>query len=364
MSTAQIPPRETLPPEVASDAAQFARLNSSHVSAEEVPSLLLHMQDELSRSRKREALWLSVIFHMVIVMTLVNSDKLARLLPGYTIVAMSPADLTRQKDLTYLELPPDEQAVTKRPKTDVISDKDRIASSKKPQLDRKELKKILDASRPGRPGPQGPAGQQTPASPPPEAQQAGGSSSPPNQEPAPNQTAQMQAPPVEKPQPRPNFGGGLSAGSAIEQAARASVANRGGFSGGGNGGDYGLSQRGGFKAASGAEIITDTRGVDFGPYLARVKEVVKGNWYNIIPESARPPILKKGKVAIRFFIMKDGSVASMQWEGSSGDVSLDRAAWGAITASHPFPPLPKEFSGDYLGLRFHFYYNPDSGELQ
>lgn len=363
MSTAQIPPPGTLPPEVASDAAQSARLQSPlHVTAEEVPSLLLHMQDELSRSRKREALWLSVILHLVIVMTLVNSDKLARLLPGYTIVAMSPADLTRQKDLTYLELPPDEQAVTKRPKTDVISDKDRIASSKKPQLDRQELKKILDASRPGRPGPQAPTGQQAPVSPPPGAQQAAAGSSPPTQDPAPNQTAQMQAPPAER--PRPSFGGGLSAGSAIEQAARASVANRGGFSGGGNGGEYGLSQRGGFKAASGAEIITDTRGVDFGPYLARVKEVVKSNWYNIIPESARPPILKKGKVAIRFFIMKDGSVASMQWEGSSGDVSLDRAAWGAITASHPFPPLPKEFSGDYLGLRFHFYYNPDVGELQ
>ena len=57
----------------------------------------------------------------------------------------------KQKELTYLELPPDEQKVTKRPDTNRISDKDRIATSRAPQLDRKELKKILDSARPGPP---------------------------------------------------------------------------------------------------------------------------------------------------------------------------------------------------------------------
>jgi len=37
---------------------------------------------------------------------------------------------------------------------------------------------------------------------------------------------------------------------------------------------------------------------------------------------------------------------------------MDRAAWGGITASSPFDPLPKEFKGDYLKLRMHFMYNP------
>jgi hypothetical protein len=35
-----------------------------------------------------------------------------------------------------------------------------------------------------------------------------------------------------------------------------------------------------------------------------------------------------------------------------------------ITASNPFPPLPNEFGGQYLGLRFAFYYNPDKSDLQ
>jgi len=42
----------------------------------------------------------------------------------------------------------------------------------------------------------------------------------------------------------------------------------------------------------------------------------------------------------------------------SGDVALNRAAWGGITASSPFAPLPAEYKGPFLALRFRFYYNP------
>ncbi len=48
---------------------------------------------------------------------------------------------------------------------------------------------------------------------------------------------------------------------------------------------------------------------------------------------------------------------------SSGDVTLDRAAWGGITASDPFPSLPVEFKGEYLALRFRFFYNPDPADF-
>jgi TonB family protein len=85
-----------------------------------------------------------------------------------------------------------------------------------------------------------------------------------------------------------------------------------------------------------------------------------------------PPIMKKGKLSIEFVILKDGQVSNMQRDVSSGDIALDRAAWGGITASNPFPPLPREFidlakqqnAGQYLGLRINFYYNPDKSDLQ
>jgi len=104
-------------------------------------------------------------------------------------------------------------------------------------------------------------------------------------------------------------------------------------------------------------------GVDFGPYLSRIVAVVRMNWYNLIPEEARPPMLKKGKVAIEFVILPDGKVTGMRLMGQSGDIALDRAAWGGITASNPFSPLPSEFHGPYLALRFYFFYNPARGEV-
>ena len=326
----------------------------------DVPALLIQLQDDLSRSRQREAFWISVVVHLAIVILVVNSTRLEGLMHRRSVILINPQDLMKQKDLTYLELPPDEQKLSKRPDTNKISDKDRMATSKAPQLDRKELKKILDSARPGPPGP--PAQSQpapNPAAQGPQAPQEQPSLPPPPDQ---NQVARLQTPPIGK--PAPSFSTGpMSAGSAIEQAARAAISNRGGY--GGDGGDYGLGQgKQAGEAIGPLDVLSDTMGVDFGPYLARVLHDVRENWYRIIPESARAPLMKKGKVSIEFAILKDGQVAGLQIVGSSGDVALDRAAYGGITASKPFPPLPTEFGGQYLALRFHFYYNPDRSEIQ
>jgi len=114
----------------------------------------------------------------------------------------------------------------------------------------------------------------------------------------------------------------------------------------------------------GLEVLTDTQGVDFGAYVQQVQQQIKRNWYTYIPESAMPPLLKRGKVVIEFAIKKDGQIAELRYDSSSGDVALDRAAYGGITASNPFPPLPAEFHGQYLGLRFTFLYNLSSTSSQ
>ena len=108
------------------------------------------------------------------------------------------------------------------------------------------------------------------------------------------------------------------------------------------------------------DILSDTKGVDFGPYLKSILKKVRENWYRFIPESAA---MKKGKVAIEFAIKPDGSIAGMRLVATSGDAALDRAAWVGISASSPFPALPSEFTGPHLALRFRFYYNPEKGEV-
>jgi TonB family protein len=194
--------------------------------------------------------------------------------------------------------------------------------------------------------------------------------------PQPTQQAQNMPPPVQDPKlalpqqsdqkPAVDFrslNAGL--GHPVEQAARSAGPSRsaGSFGGGGSGGDYGSGRGGSARTAGNLEVLSDTQGVDFGPYLSRVLQAVRMNWYNLIPEAARPPLLERGKVSIEFAILPDGKVAGMRITGPSGDVSLDRAAWGGITASNPFAPLPSEFHGPYLALRFHFYYNPAKGDM-
>ncbi|MGA8539615.1 MAG: TonB family protein [Terriglobales bacterium] len=331
---------------------------------DDVPHLLIQLQDDLSRTRRREALWLSVILHMMVIILLWNTEKLMGLLPHRTLNLAVTAD--QSKDATFLELPPDEQKLTRRPNTKVLSDKDRIATSKTPQINREDLKKILQSMHPGQPGtsaPQPPAPSQPPpqvaeSQQPPATQESSQGLVPPTQS---DRTPRLQTPPQSRPQP--NFNAQMTAGSAIEQAEQAAAANRGHSGGRGSGGDYGLSRgQNGAKLNDGYDILTDTMNVDFGPYLTRITQIVRQNWYAIMPESVGPPIYKQGKLAIEFVIMKDGKVQGMAIRTSSGDVPLDRAAWGSITASTPFPPLPKEFPGQILGLRFYYFYNLKPGD--
>ena len=162
----------------------------------------------------------------------------------------------------------------------------------------------------------------------------------------------------------PNFAEMMkSPGDLTAQAARAVAAHRGGGTYGG-GGDYGAGPGGSARTLGNLEVLSDTQGVDFGPYLQRVLDAVRRNWYILIPEEARAPLMKRGKLGIEFVILPDGKIAGMKLVAPSGDVALDRAAWGGITASNPFAPLPGEFHGPYLALRFRFYYNPQKGDLE
>ena len=329
--------------------------------------MVSQLKDDLSRSRLREAFWMSVTAHLLIAILLVVAPKY---LPGYRkgVALISAADLMRSKQVTFLEVPPDLEKNIAKPNTNVLSDKNRIAQSRNPVIDKKTLERLRDMRRAGAPGAAAPMAQPSPAVPAQPQQMAQAQPSPnPAGGGAPAQSTpqQSQLPlPAQQARKGPNpFQQPMSAGAAIQQATREAASARGSF-GGGEGGDYGLGTGPHSGVKSNLEILSDTQGVNFGPYLSRIVHVVRLNWYNLIPEIARPPLLKKGKVSIQFAIMPNGSVTGMQLVSTSGDVSLDRGAWGGITASNPFEPLPQEFHGPYLALRFNFYYNPDKNDLQ
>jgi TonB family protein len=355
MSLTQIPSLQEPPPEPPPSGSDPNQLELELFSADQwesayremhdFPTLLIQAQDDLSRSRKREAFWMSLFAHALLLIFILHPPDFAKYWFKRSVMLVKPV---QNRELTFVDAAPDKLKV-KRPDTDKISDKNRIASTKQPQLDRQQLKKILDTSRAGRPNPPSQPVQQQPQ------QQAMAQQAPQAQpqqqqpEPPANQMAKLQPPPLN---PRAVFNTGpMSASRAIAQAANAAAANHGRYAG--DDGDLGLGQRQ-MNTRVGPEILSDTMGVDFGPYLEIVKREVKRNWYNLIPESV---LFKKGVVSLQFSILKNGQVAGLQYVTGSGDVSLDRAAYGGITASDPFPPLPTEFTGPNLTLRFTFFYN-------
>jgi outer membrane biosynthesis protein TonB len=114
---------------------------------------------------------------------------------------------------------------------------------------------------------------------------------------------------------------------------------------------------GGGTAFGGLEMLTPTEGLDWSTYLQRVYLAVKGNWFAIMPESAE--LGERGIVVLTFKIMRDGSVPGAEpvINRNSGKEPLDRAAYSSVRASNPFEPLPSQFSGPYIELRYTYLYN-------
>jgi TonB family protein len=106
------------------------------------------------------------------------------------------------------------------------------------------------------------------------------------------------------------------------------------------------------------EVLSDTAGVDLRQYLRDVARSIRINWQAARIADAQPPLNKAGCAIIEFAIQKDGKLTGMKLVQSSGDATLERAAWAGITDSAPFHPLLEQFTGESLGLRFHFRYNP------
>src|ERR1700735_1689245 len=115
---------------------------------------LLHVIDELEGSRNwvslREKLWIALIIHMLLAWYLFYGPKYI-----YHVHVVDPSVVMkqRQKDLTFLDLPPDLVKPTKPKPTNIISDKDRVAESPHPTIDRKTLEQLEAMRRAGQPQP-------------------------------------------------------------------------------------------------------------------------------------------------------------------------------------------------------------------
>ena len=95
--------------------------------------------------------------------------------------------------------------------------------------------------------------------------------------------------------------------------------------------------------------------VDGGPfgssyYLALVFGKIRDLWENPVEASSTL------RVTIYFKILKDGQILDAQVEKSSGIDIFDQSALRAILSNATFPPLPSEYTGEYLGIHLEFEY--------
>jgi len=78
-----------------------------------------------------------------------------------------------------------------------------------------------------------------------------------------------------------------------------------------------------------------------------------------LPQSVLPPISERGITGIDFKIMANGDLGGISLITRSGEVALDRAAYGSIVSAGKFPPLPKQFHGPLIELNCGFYVNEE-----
>jgi hypothetical protein len=292
----------------------------------ELVHLLDSIDDELSRARFRESIYISTIVCLAIAWFLFYGPRILFHQPEYKDLVSAMKERDREITLSMPHVAP-------HPPARAVPDKKTLQQ--------------LQQSRPTPPAPPTP----TPQAPPP--QEEAHTTAPPVAQPAlPLPSApRPQQPMVDAPAPHTN-----SAQSSPNDALQGLIRGARGPGSPGYGPAPG-SARGPLQA--GADILSDTMGVDFTAYMRRLTRDIKRNWEPLIPEEVQAPLMKKGIVGIRFSILPDGSIGQpMVLETRSGDVALDKAAWYAIT-SQPggYEPLPKEFHGPRLELRLGFYYN-------
>jgi hypothetical protein len=287
----------------------------------ELLEMIGELEDERRWARLREGFWLAILFHLALISAVTWIPKYVFKVP----MVVDRNKINQHKDFTYLDTP-----FTLPPKPII-----KQLPTQQPLIDKQTMEEMKKAAPPA------PAPEPAPAPPPP----------------PPSQQSQLEAPHPAAVPARPNFAmGSQNPADQLRDAMKGASRNPG--VGGGNipsGGGLALHPGAG---SGGVEVLSDTQGVDFTNWLTRWHRETERTWDPLIPDEVNPPIRKSGQLMIRFRVLPNGRLmeGSMVLEGSSGDVALDRAAWGALTGSN-YPPLPRDFHGPYLELRAWFLYN-------
>jgi TonB family protein len=335
---------------------------------DDINFLLTQFADERGSHRKREAVLMSVVIHLLAIILIMVGPRLFPISQSRDALNLDLTSAQASRNLGVLALPKDYQKLFQRPKTPVLSDKDRTAQGKSRKINPKGIRAPYsegDTKLPEQASARAIPQPTPPLSPTPAVR--------PSTQDSQQQSAMKEE---EKNETKPQLPSAAKQESgeaktnirdlfARLEAPGASI--QGSIEKAGRTGNYGYSGSGGDDSLHRFDnrqpnfsvdqptILSDTRGVDFGPWLRFIYFRVKDNWYSVIPELIRSRT--KGKVVIIFDVLSDGRIENLQVVKSSGLSPYDRAAISSIKLSEPLPNFPSSFSGNHITLQFSYYYN-------
>ena len=146
-----------------------------------------------------------------------------------------------------------------------------------------------------------------------------------------------------------------SAPSATEAAAtETGAAGQKGSQAGGFGLRFGTGGTGGGGTGGGSGTGGDPNGLSGFPftyYLQIISDRITSNWFNSLVD---PGAEGQFQTQVGFKIYRNGQVADLKVEVSSGFEAFDPSAQRAIQTAAPFPALPSEYDGQYLVIHLIF----------
>ena len=339
---------------VSAQQVKFSTGRYGELEAHELVHLLDSMEDERSRGRFRESIYISAIFYLALAWFIFYGPRVLWHAPKVKLAS----DVLRERmtSLTDPKLLPHAPPAP-RP-------------TPPPRIDPKTLERLREEAR-RQPAPEAPK----PATPQPEpakpstASPAPSAAAPPpppvtNMPNAPlpqpiQPTPAHRPPPVvaEAPAPQPSVRPNFNAGSASDNMRALSHAVPPGS--GISGGNISAPLRGGGSLGGGSEILSDTQGVDFTAWQKRFERNTMNAWLPLLPEEIQPPLSKKGETYLIITILPDGSIGDLKLEASSHDDAINRSCWGSIVTQGKLPPLPTAFHGPNIVIRVHYLVNMD-----
>ncbi len=96
---------------------------------------------------------------------------------------------------------------------------------------------------------------------------------------------------------------------------------------------------------------TNIAGVDWENYLENLRQSIHKNWH-----PPKHPKTAKSLIAVHLEIAKDGSLVSYYFDETIKDAKTKKAIIKALKASTPYEPLPDDYKGNSVKVKFTFDY--------